>query len=338
MKRNIIILSILFFLISATVLYFFVDIIYQERLGYQVNSVKQNIVSSIELTAPEIKTAFSKSDDISLLYSIEKISKINNVIETFIIDKNLNIVIHNDSLKWNKKYDDDFYKKVVSLPDVSVQNIDLQTLVYSLPLNETSVLCVKFSLKSAYKSIESLKIKLFIYCFIISLLFLFIIFYLSKLLFLYPFNKTKKYLSMNNISDKTIYSDIVNMALSCNKDQDFSIDKGIDNSLPNLLDTVFKSYVSLSDEIFIILDNKAKLVYCVDENNIILENKKIGLHIVELTKDSNLIKNISNILENPKDVINTDIGTYKINITPLKDDSDNFIGIIITGNSIKDTF
>ena len=128
------------------------------------------------------------------------------------------------------------------------------------------------------------------------------------------------------------------MALSCNKDQDFSIDKGIDNSLPNLLDTVFKSYVSLSDEIFIILDNKAKLVYCVDENNIILENKKIGLHIVELTKDSNLIKNISNILENPKDVINTDIGTYKINITPLKDDSDNFIGIIITGNSIKDTF
>ena len=143
---------------------------------------------------------------------------------------------------------------------------------------------------------------------------------------------------MNNISDKTIYSDIVNMALSCNKDQDFSIDKGIDNSLPNLLDTVFKSYVSLSDEIFIILDNKAKLVYCVDENNIILENKKIGLHIVELTKDSNLIKNISNILENPKDVINTDIGTYKINITPLKDDSDNFIGIIITGNSIKDTF
>ena len=247
-------------------------------------------------------------------------------------------MIHNDSLKWNKKYDDDFYKKVVSLPDVSVQNIDLQTLVYSLPLNETSVLCVKFSLKSAYKSIESLKIKLFIYCFIISLLFLFIIFYLSKLLFLYPFNKTKKYLSMNNISDKTIYSDIVNMALSCNKDQDFSIDKGIDNSLPNLLDTVFKSYVSLSDEIFIILDNKAKLVYCVDENNIILENKKIGLHIVELTKDSNLIKNISNILENPKDVINTDIGTYKINITPLKDDSDNFIGIIITGNSIKDTF
>ena len=186
MKRNIIILSILFFLISATVLYFFVDIIYQERLGYQVNSVKQNIVSSIELTAPEIKTAFSKSDDISLLYSIEKISKINNVIETFIIDKNLNIVIHNDSLKWNKKYDDDFYKKVVSLPDVSVQNIDLQTLVYSLPLNETSVLCVKFSLKSAYKSIESLKIKLFIYCFISSLLFLFIIFYLSKLLFLYP--------------------------------------------------------------------------------------------------------------------------------------------------------
>jgi hypothetical protein len=338
MKRNIIILSILFFLISATVLYFFADIIYKERLSYQTDAVKQNIISTIELTAPEIKSAFSKSDDISLLYSIEKISKINNIIETFIINKDLNIIIHNDSLKWNKKYNDDFYKKIVSLQDVSVQSIDSQTLVYSLPLNETSVLCVKFSLKSVYKSIESLRVKLYISCFIISFLFLFIIFYLSKFLFLYPFNKTKKHLSMNNISAKTIYSDIVNMALSCNGNQDFNIDKNIDNSLPNLIDTVFKSYISLSDEIFIILDNKAKLIYCVDENNIILENKQIGLHIVELTKNSNLIKNISNILENPTDVINTDIGTYKVNITPLKDDSDNFIGIIITGNSIKDTF
>ena len=106
MKRNIIILSILSFLVSATILYLFVNIIYKERINYQIKAVKQNVISNIELTAPEVKTAFSKSDDISLLYSVEKISKINNVIETFIINKDLNIVIHNDSTKWNKKSSD----------------------------------------------------------------------------------------------------------------------------------------------------------------------------------------------------------------------------------------
>jgi len=338
MKRNIVILSILSFLVSATMLYFFVEIIYKEKLDYQISLVQENIVSNIELISPEIKTAFSKSDDIALLYSIEKISKIQSVIETFIINKDLNIVIHNDSTKWNKKYEDNFYKEVVTLQDTSIKNIDAKTLVYSLPLNETSVLCVKFSLESVYKNIENWKIKLYVYCFIISFLLLFIVYYLSKFLFLYPFNKTKKYLSMNNTSKKTIYSDIVNMALSCNENQDFKVDEDDDSSLQNLIDAVFKSYISLRDEIFIVLDNKARLVYCVDEDNIILENKEIGSHIVELTKNSNLIKNISNILENPTDVINVDIDTYKVNITPLKDEQDYFIGIIISGNTRKDTF
>lgn len=338
MKKNIIILSILSFLVSATMLYFFVEIIYKERLNYETEAVKQNIISNIELTSPEIKTAFSKSDDISLLYSIEKISKINNVIETFIINEDLNIVIHNDSAKWNKKYDNSFYKEILTLKNASVRNIDINTSVYSLPLNETSVLCVKFSLGTVYTNIKTWKIKLYVYCFIISFLLLFIIFYLSKFLFLHPFNKTKKYLSMNNTSGKTIYSDIVNMALACNENQNFEGKEDGVMALQNLIDTVFKSYISIRDEIFIILDNKAKLVYCVDENNIILENKEVGLHIVGLTKNSNLIKNISNILENPIDVINIDIAAYKVNITPLKDNQDNFIGIIISGNSIKDTF
>ena len=319
MKKNIIILSILSFLVSATILYLFVNIIYKERINYQIKAVKQNVISNIELTAPEVKTAFSKSDDISLLYSIEKISKINNVIETFIINKDLNSL----------------YKEIVSLQKVSIKNIDLKTLVYSLPLNETSVLCVKFSLKSIYKSMKSLEIKFYAYGFIISFLFSFIIFYLSKFLFLYPFNKTKKYLSINDTSSKTIYSDIVNMAL--NLDFKTEIDSD-DSSLKHLIYTVFKSYISIRDEIFIVLDNKAKLIYCIDENNVILERKEVGLHIVELTKNLNLIKNISNVLEKPTDVINIDIETYKVNISPLKDDVDNFIGIIISANSIKDKF
>lgn len=338
MKRNIIILTILSFLFSATLMYFFVEIIYKERLLVQTKSTQSSIVSNIELISPEIKTAFSKPDDIALLYSIEKLSKIKDVKEAFIINSDLTVLIHNDSAQWNKKYDYDFYRDLVKQTEMSIKNIDQNTLMYSLPLNETSMLCVKFSLESIYSSLKMWKIKLYVYGFIVSVLLLFVIYYLSKFLFLYPFNKAKKYLSLNNTSKKTIYYDIVKMALSCDDSNATQNNESNDLTLRNLMNAVCKSYVCHGDEIFVILDSNAKLVYCVDDNNVVLDDKQIGEHIVKLTRNSEILKNVSSLLENPADVINVDVSAYKINITPIKDDEDNFIGIIISGNTRKDTF
>ena len=175
MKKNIIILSILSFLFCATLMYFFVVIIYKERISVQTKSTQENIVANIELTAPEIKAALSKPDDISLLYSVEKISKVKSVQECFIIDSDLNILIHDNSEKWNKKYDQDFYRELVKINEMAVRNIDQYTIVYSLPLNETAFLCVKFSLESIYNSLKLWKIKLYAYGFIVSLLLMFIV-------------------------------------------------------------------------------------------------------------------------------------------------------------------
>lgn len=338
MKRNIIILTILSFLFSATLLYFFVEIIYKERLLSQSKSTQSSIVSNIELISPEIKTAFSKPDDIALLYSIEKLSKIKDVKESFIINSDLTVLIHNDSAQWNKKYDYDFYRDLVKQTEMSINNVDQNTLMYALPLNETSMLCVKFSLESIYSSLKMWKIKLYVYGFVVSVLLLFIIYYLSKFLFLYPFNRTKKYLSLNNTSKKTIYSDIVKMALSCDDSNATKNSEDSDKKLRILMNAICKSYVCHGDEIFVILDNNAKLVYCVDDNNVVLDDKQIGEHIVKLTRNSEILKNVSNLLENPIDVINLDVSAYKINISPIKDDEDNFIGIIISGNTRKDTF
>ena len=336
MKRNIVILSILSFLISATLLYFFVEIIYRERLSVQTKSEQENVVSNIELISPEIKTAFSKPDDIALLYSIEKLAKIKSVQESFIIDSNLNVLFHNNSEQWNKKYDQDFYRELVKKKDMSVENVDQNTKLYSLPLNDTSSLCVKFSFENIYGSLKMWKIKLYVYGFVVSFLIMFFVYYLAKFFFLYPFNKAKKYLLTNNTTKKTIYYDIVKMALSYNSNTPTEDD---DNSyLKNFMNVLCKSYLSYSDEIFVVLDNKAKLIYCSDDNNVVLDEKVIGKHIVKLTRNSEILKSVSTLMENPNDVINVDISVYKINITPVKDDDDNFVGIIISGNTRKDTF
>ncbi len=184
MKRNIIILSVLAFLFSAALWYLVAEVLYKERISVQTKITQENIVSNIELTAPEIKTALSKPDDISLLYSIEKLSKIKSVQESFIIDTDLNILIHDNSEKWNKKYDQDFYRELVKIKEMAVRNIDQNTIVYSLPLNDNSYLCVKFSLQSIYDSLKLWKIKLYVYGFIFSLLLVFVVCYLSIFLFL----------------------------------------------------------------------------------------------------------------------------------------------------------
>jgi hypothetical protein len=70
----------------------------------------------------------------------------------------------------------------------------------------------------------------------------------------------------------------------------------------------------------------------------VLDEKTVGEHIVKLTRNSEILKSVSWLLENPSEVINVDISAYKINITPVKDEDDNFVGIIISGNTRKDTF
>ena len=337
MKRNIIILSILSFLFSATLFYFLVEVLYKERLSIQTSSAQENIVSSIELISPEIKTTLSKLDDLSLLHFVEKLSQIKSVQESFIIDSNLNILFHNNSEQWNKKYDQDFYRELVKIQEMAVRNIDQYTLVYSLPLNETSFLCVKFSLESIYKTVTMWKIKLYVYGFIFSLLLVFVVNFLSKLLFLYPFNTAKKYLSLNKTDKKTIYYDIVKMALSYTGNTNESDDNSTE-TLKKFMNILCKSYLSYSDEVFVVLDNNAKLIYCSDDNNVVLDEKTIGEHIVKLTRSSEILKSVSALLENPTDVINIDVSSYKVNVTPVKDKQDNFVGIIISDNTRKDTF
>ena len=127
------------------------------------------------------------------------------------------------------------------------------------------------------------------------------------------------------------------MALSYSGNADANDENAV-LKLKNFMNTLCKSYLSYSDEIFVILDSNARLIYCSDDNNVVLDDKNVGEHIVKLTRNAEILKAVSQLLENPDEVINVDISAYKINITPVKDEQDDFVGIIISGNTRKDTF
>ncbi|MDD2524245.1 MAG: hypothetical protein PHT81_05325 [Endomicrobiaceae bacterium] len=338
MKRNIIILSLLCFLLLSVLMYFLIELIYINRLTKSINNAEETSISLVNIISPEIKAAFSKPDDIALLYSIERVSKIKNVIEAFILDKDLNILIHNDSSKWNKKYADNIYVNAVSSKNKLIQaSKSSYNVVYSLPINENATLCAVFSLNVIYNDFKIWKIKLYVFVFILSLIITICIYYLSIFLFMRPFIKTKKYLSLNEKNKKTIYSELINMV----KQDSEVINNKLDDiehksdKLKELLNYILKSYLQHSDDIFIVLDNTAKIIYCLDTDKMLLHKQDINTHIVNATANVDIIQNISKIIENPKSTINIDIENLKINIIPINNNINVLIGIIINGNIIK---
>ncbi|MFA6914280.1 MAG: hypothetical protein WCQ83_03670, partial [Endomicrobiia bacterium] len=316
MKRNIIILSMLCFVSLAVLMYFLVELVYINRLNKSINIAEDTSISLVDIISPEIKASFLKTDDISLLYSIERLSKIKNVIEVFILDKDLNISIHNDSSKWNKKYSDNIYVNAMASKNKLIQPFQSSyNVLYSLPINENATLCSIFSLNDIYNDFKIWKIKLYVFTFILSLIISICVYYLSILLFLRPFIKTKKYLSLNEKNKKTIYSELINMVAINNKKDDMDCKN---DKLKELLNYILKSYLQHSDDVFIVLDNTAKIIYCFDTDKVLLNKQDINIHIVNATKNIDIIQNISKIVENPESIVNIDIENLKVNLIPIK--------------------
>ena len=321
------------FVSLAVLMYFLVELVYINRLNKSINIAEDTSISLVDIISPEIKASFLKTDDISLLYSIERLSKIKNVIEVFILDKDLNISIHNDSSKWNKKYSDNIYVNAMASKNKLIQPFQSSyNVLYSLPINENATLCSIFSLNDIYNDFKIWKIKLYVFTFILSLIISICVYYLSILLFLRPFIKTKKYLSLNEKNKKTIYSELINMVTINNKTDDIDCKN---DKLKELLNYILKSYLQHSDDVFIVLDNTAKIIYCFDTDEVLLSKQDINMHIVNATKNIDIIQNISKIVENPESIVNIDIENLKVNLIPIKNESDNFLGILIVGNSIK---
>lgn len=321
------------FVFLSVLMYFLIELVYINRLNKSINIAEETSISLVDIISPEIKASIFKTDDISLLYSIERLSKIKNVIEVFILDKDLNISIHNDSSKWNKKYSDNIYVNAMTSKNKLIQPFQSSyNVLYSLPINENATLCSIFSLNDIYNDFKIWKIKLYVFAFILSLIISICVYYLSIFLFLRPFIKTKKYLSLNEKNKKTIYSELINMVTINNKTDDIDCKN---DKLKELLNYILKSYLQHSDDVFIVLDNTAKIIYCFDTDEVLLSKQDINMHIVNATKNIDIIQNISKIVENPESIVNIDIENLKVNLIPIKNESDKFLGILIVGNSIK---
>ncbi|MDD5020813.1 MAG: hypothetical protein PHR82_01600 [Endomicrobiaceae bacterium] len=338
MKRNIIILSLISFFVTAGLSYFIVEMLYKNNLKQSLNYLKDYSVSIVDSLAPEIKTSFSKSDDIGLLYSINKLSKFKNITESFILNKDLIVVIDNDSSKWNKKYPQSIYQNAVSAKSNLLATFpDFSGFLYSIPIDDTNTLCAIISAQNISAQLNGWKIKLYVFSFIVSLILAFFIYYLSKILFLIPFNKTKKSLSLKDKMPKTIYSQLIDMVMVdvSNLSNDLNAINDTSNLSKQLLAYVTEKYMYIQYEVFAVLDSNAKIIYCIDKNNILFGDKNINTHVFNATNNAVIIKNISTVLEK-QEKISFSIDDIAINVIPVKNQEKTLIGIVIEAIKIQE--
>lgn len=338
MKKNIFFISFFLLILLSVGLYFITEYVYITILKDSKNALKESSLSFIEQVSPEIKAAFLKSDDIGLLYNIEKIAKLQNISEAFIINQNMEILIHNDSNKWNKKFEDSVYTNAVEAQKKLIQQVSDFQYMYSLPINENSVLCVNISLDKLFGTYKTFKIKMYIIFAAFVILIVFIVNKLLNFFFLRPYNKTKQLLALNETKKKTIYWELINMARKdivpdSSQITDDQLDK---ENIKDLFNFALSGDFLQKNDITAIFDTSTKILYCKDKDKVLFEDQKLNTHIVNATTNVELIKTVSQAVEKANQAQETELTTSNLNIKviPVVNDKNMFVGTIITANFV----
>ena len=323
MRKNIFLITTISFILVFTVLYIFITFNYNTRLKTAIETEKQTTVSYLAIAVNELKNNYLRSDDISLLYSTEYFSKIKNISEVFILDKDSTILMHNDSNKWNKKLLGNIYNNVINSNEQLIQSINSDLILYSFPIDNTAFVCFVLSFEDIINNYSAWKNKLYLYSLVISLVISVVIYLLCYILFMKPFIKTKRILTLQNSNnEQTIYYELIDMVKQGNfvKHEDENL-----NILPSLIDKL-----NVKNNILSVLDNKATVLYCSSAANKIFKLLKINIHIMEVTNNAEIIKAVSDLLENKNKETILNVDNIQIKIEALFNTNKNLEGIIIT--------
>ena len=257
MRKNIFLITSISFILLLAVLYSFINVDCNTSLKNAIKDEQNNSLAYLAIAASELKSNYLKADDISVLYLTEYFAKIKNISEVFILDKDLTVVMHNDSNKWNNKMFGDIYDNIVKSTEQLTQQVNNKSIIYSLPIDDTSFACFVLSFEDIINNYSVKKNKLYLYSLILSLIVSIIIYLLCYTLFLKPFIKTKQILTVQGNDNKTIYSELTDMAKEGNitkRNHKFQPQ----NILPVLLDKIN----STKKNIAAVLDENANIIYC----------------------------------------------------------------------------
>jgi hypothetical protein len=326
MKKNIILLSFFSLIVVCGVFYPLVEFLSKNKAKDLEIMAVEKAKSALKVIVPSFNKALENSDDIDLLINIESIAKIENITTCFILDKTGKVIIHNNMSGWGTERTRRIYNRAIEQKTQSLQQTSNKDfLLFSEPLINNCTLFCMFSVKKAKETSRNWKIKYYTAGSSAALLIVVILYFLSKLFILLPFNKIKKSL------EKSKYNEITDIFLA----EKEKITKKIEileedrESLSKIIE--YSQETSIKDSsAFIILNSLNRVVYAYDNTGSILKKdfEKDG-HILGISENLNLVKTISKANENPGKEINESFKSYMISAISISADGKTVAGTII---------
>jgi hypothetical protein len=317
MKKNIIFLSFFSLVIICGIFYPIIEFLSKDKAkDLEIITVKK-AKSALKVIVPSFNKALENSDNIGLLINIESIAKIENITTCFILDKNGKVIVHNNMGERNAEGASGIYNRAIKQKTQSLQRTpNKDFLLFSEPLiNDCTLFCI-FSAKKAKETSRNWKIKYYTAASSAALFIVVILYFLSKLFILSPFNKIKKSLE-NNKSDKITDIFMAEKVKITKKIEVLEEDK---KSLSKIIE--YSQGTSIKDSsAFIILNSLSRVVYAYDNTgNILKKDFEKGGHILEISENPNLVKIVSKANENHGKEVNESFESYMVSAVSISAD------------------
>jgi hypothetical protein len=334
MKKNIIFLSFFSLIIICGTFYPLIEFLSKDKAKDLEIIAIGKAKSALKVIVPSFNKALENSDDINLLINIESIAKIENITTCFILDKNGKVIVHNNINEWNTERTSRIYNRVIKQKAQSLQQTpDKDFLLFSEPLTSDCTLFCIFSVKETKEISRNWKVKYYTVASFVVLFIVIILYFLSKLFILLPFNRIKKSLendkSGENIKENK-YNEITDIFIA----EKEKITKKIEIleedrvSLSKIVE--YSQETSIKDSsAFVILNSLSRVMYAHDNTGTILKKDfEKSKHILEISENPNLVKIVSKANENPGKEINESFESYAITAVSISSD-DKIVGTII---------
>jgi hypothetical protein len=310
MKKNIIFLSFFSLIIICGIFYPLTEFLSKNKAKDLEIIAVEKAKSALKVIVPSFNKALENSDDINLLINIESVAKIENITTCFILDKNGKIIIHNNISEWNTERTNRIYNRAIEQKVQSLQQTpNKDFLLFSEPLISDCTLFCIFSIKEVKETSRNWKIKYYTAASFTVLFIIIILYFLSKLFILLPFNRIKKSLENDKASEnikENKYDKITDIFIA----EKEKITKKIEileedrESLSKIIEYSQESSIKGSSA-FIILNSLSRVMYAYDNTGTILKKDfEKGKYILEISENPNLVKIISKANENPGKKIN----------------------------------
>ncbi|MCL1971423.1 MAG: hypothetical protein FWG57_00315 [Endomicrobia bacterium] len=333
MKKNIIALNFVFFLALAGIFY----LLTSQLAKYKAEDLQQLTIekarSAVRVSVPSINRAIQNSDDISLLTNIEAISKLENVTSAFILDRENTVIIHNNTNEWNSKRTGDMYDRAVKYNGELLQHsFDKDYILFSVPLAKEYTLFCMFSTLKASESARLWKIKYFTVASATAVIAIIILYFLSKLFIVIPFNRTKKKIEQGAAGDSKDgkYDEIVDMFATENEKSLQKI-KALQQDKKSLM-KIIEYYLGTSSQnyqMLIIMDSSNDIVYAYDKTDKFLKKDFADdSNILEVSVNPKMLTLISKASETPNIEISEIIEKYNMSALALNDNENLFATIV----------